>query len=191
MTAHETFGILTFVVNRSSVPSFRPHGSKHGGWKRKLQRKLWQNKKGKAMPKINFRAADTAFKPAENGSYLVEVEKMQLKKSSAGNDMIEAEFKILTPMPEGYGTKLFDNFSLLPQSGWKLKNFMEAAEVPYTVIALQEKGSFDVSFDTDDTIGARLIVRVEQETFQSKTKKNSDGSPMMDIRAKVVEYLKV
>jgi len=143
------------------------------------------------MPKINFRASETEFKPIENGSYPVEVEKMGLKRSSTGNDMIEAEFKILVPMAEGYGTKLFDNFSLLPQSGWKLKNFLEAAGVPHTAFPLQEKGSFDISFDTDDAIDARLVVRTEQETYQSNKKKNADGSPAMDVRAKVVEYLKV
>ena len=141
------------------------------------------------MARVNFKATQQDFVPLPNGSYLVEIESMELAKSSTNNDMIKTMYKLVVPL-EGFSKKLFDNFSLQVQAGWKLKNMLEAAQVPHTAIPGMNKGDFELDFDTGDAIGRRLIVRMEQETFLSN-RLDENGKQKAGIRSSVEEYIQV
>lgn len=137
------------------------------------------------MARVKFVASETAFEPFANGTYPVEILSMEVKKSSTQNDMIATEYKVTN---EG-NRKLFDNFSLLPQAGWKLKNMLEAAGVPHTAIPGSGKGEFELDFDTADAIGAIMLVKLSQETYKSN-KLDENGQPKMGIRNSIDEYIK-
>ena len=141
------------------------------------------------MARVNFKASQADFEPLPNGSYPVEIESMEIKKSSTNNDMIKTVYKLLTPI-EGFSRKLFDNFSLQIQAGWKLKNMLEAAQVPHTAIPGQAKGEFELDFDTSDAVGRNLVVRLEQETYESN-KLDENGNKKQGIRNSVEEYIKM
>lgn len=148
------------------------------------------------MPRVNFKASDKDFDALPNGSHLMEVESVELTQTkSTQKPMLKVTHKVLSQIPEGCGTKMFDQFVLVPQSGWVLKNFLEASGVPHTAMPGTGKGEFDIDFDTSDCIGRKFIGRTEQETYQ---KKNRDGSPVLDenqkpvmgVRSNIKEYLK-
>lgn len=147
------------------------------------------------MPRVNFKASDTEFLPLPNQSWPIEVESVEMAQSSNKNPMLKMAYKVLGEVPEGCSKKLFDQFVLVPQSGWVLKAFLEAAQVPHSAVPGATKGEFEIDFDTQDCIGRNLIARTEQQTYQ---KNNRDGSPQLDenkqpkmgIRNNVAEYIK-
>jgi len=136
--------------------------------------------------RINFSSTSQEFEPLPNGTNLSEVESMEVGKSSTGNPKIKTTFKIHDV--DG-GRKLWDEFSLLPQSGWKLKDFLEKAQVPHSAMPLTERGSFEIDFNTEDAIGAKVVIRHEQESYDSK-QTGQDGKAIRKIKNEVKEYLK-
>jgi len=123
---------------------------------------------------------------------------MEITKSSTGNQMIKTIYKPNEAVHADMGKrKIFDNFSLLVEAGWKLKAMLEAAQVPHAAIPRQEKGAFEIDFDTQDAVNRDLIISLEQETYQKTdpmTKKpqlDASGNALMGTRNKVTGYLKV
>ena len=74
---------------------------------------------------INLQAIKTGGEPVAEGRYTVTVEKAELTTSAKGNPTINVTFKI----EDGAfaGRLLWDNFTLISNSLWKLKGFLEAA----------------------------------------------------------------
>lgn len=146
------------------------------------------------MARVNFKASQQDFEPLPNGSYAVSVESMEMKMSSTNNPMIATQYTVNDARDGIGGRKLFDNFSLLPEAGWKLKNFLEASGVPHVAIPGTAKGEFEVEFDTTDAIGAQLVVQTEQETFEKrqggKIVIDDQGNKVLSIRNKIIGYLK-
>ena len=146
------------------------------------------------MARVSFKSSDTEFDPLPNGNYICEVDSMEVKKSSTGNLMISAAHSVIDPKVEG-SRKLWENFSLQPQAGWKLKNFLEAAQVPHQAMPGAAKGEFEIDFDTQDAIKARFVAHFEQETYEKikdgKFVLDDQGNKIVGIRNKVVGYLKV
>lgn len=146
------------------------------------------------MARVNFKATSQDFTPLPNASYPIEVESAEMKQSSKGNPMLKMTYKVLGEVPEGCSKKLFDQFVLVPQSGWVLKNFLEAAQVPHQAVPGPNRGEYDIDFDTQDMIGKLLIARTEQETYQKqvngKPQLDENGQPVMGIRNTIAEYLK-
>ena len=144
--------------------------------------------------RVNFRAAQQDFEALPNGSYSVDVESMEMKMSTTNNPMIATQYTVKDSRDDIKGRKLFDNFSLLPSAGWKLKNFLEASSVPHVAIPGANKGEFEIEFDTNDAIGAMLVVQTEQETFEKKQGGKAvfdeNGQKVMGIRNKITGYLK-
>lgn len=127
------------------------------------------------MSRINFKAQQ--IEPLDKGSYVLEVNSMEIKKSGPqakhpGSEYIETEFGV--KLQDGSQRKLFHNFSLLPQAGFNLKEFLEAANVVHEAIPGAGKGEFDLSFDTQDCIGKQVAAEVDQETYTNK-----QGQPSM------------
>lgn len=147
------------------------------------------------MPRVNFKASSSDFTPLPNGSWPIEVESVEMAQSKNKNNMLKMVYKVLGEVPEGCSKKLFDNFVLVPQSGWVLKNFLEAAQVPHTAMPGAGKGEFDIDFDTQDCIGRVLIGRTVQETYQKMDRGGNpvldeNKQPVMGIRNPIAEYMK-
>lgn len=145
------------------------------------------------MARVSFKSSDTDFDPLPSANYLCEVNSMEVAKSSTGNLMIKTEHNVIDPRVEG-SRKLWENFSLQPQAGWKLKNFLEAAQVPHQAMPGAAKGEFDIDFDTQDAIKARFVAQVEQETYEKikdgRHVLDDQGNKVVGIRNKVTGYLK-
>lgn len=142
------------------------------------------------MPRIKFNASITPMEAPPNDDYLVEVVSMEMKRSKAQNDYISTQLKIIsdkmmtnsdgTESPIG-GKVLFTNFALVPQSGWVLKDFLEASGVPHTATPGAQRGEFEIDFDTADAIGMKLVVTTKQEGY-----KKNDGTN--GIKAEVDKF---
>lgn len=118
------------------------------------------------MPRINFKATEQEFFRHPNDTYLVRVEEVKFTKAqSSNNNMLEVVYNTIAPGHEADGKKLFDRFVLVPQAGWRLKNFLEAFQVPHTAIPGAAKGEFEIDFDSDDIMNTHGIVETEQELY--------------------------
>src|SRR6266850_5315185 len=138
------------------------------------------------MPRINFRSSQTDFEPLPNDAYLLKVSALELKhskpstKNPTGVDMIEAQFDIehqLDSPEHTYTRKITNNFVLAPSSGWRLKEFLEAANVPHEALPGSGKGEFDVSFNLEDALHAQCVADMVQETY---TQMDQAGQPVFD-----------
>jgi hypothetical protein len=127
--------------------------------------------------KIRFGASETKFEAFPAGDYVVEVESMELVMSREKKTpmiktvfTIESEETFTTTSGNEQaigGRKIFHNFTLLPQSGWMLLNFLEAANVPHSSTPGARRGEYDIDFDTQDTIGKQCMAHIICETYQS------------------------
>ncbi len=105
------------------------------------------------MPNIDFSTVATR-EPLEEGMYFMSVEAAEEKTSSNGNPMILVRFK----EPET-GTAVFENYVLLPQNLWKLKELADA-------IGLESDASIDSSELCAMMLGAEVKAKVIQDTYQ-------------------------
>lgn len=118
------------------------------------------------MPRINFKATESGdFTPYPNDTYLFTAEAVEIRKASTGTDMLNVTFRCVQPGGEFDNRKHWERFALLPQSGWRLKNFLEAFDVPHTAMPGAGKGEFDIDFDTDDIVGKAGLIELEQEVY--------------------------
>ena len=123
------------------------------------------------MPKINFRSS--SLEPVPKAHYLVDVQSMEMKAAGPqakhpGSPYLETWFGILNDK-EHAGRRLPHNFSLLPQSGWVLKDFLEKLGVPHDAIPGPGKGEFEISFNTEDCIGKHTVADVTIVTGKDKS----------------------
>lgn len=145
------------------------------------------------MPRIKFNATIAPIEPPPADTYLLEVTKSEVKTSAKKNEYIEAQFKVIsdknmtnsdgTESPIG-GKVMFDNFSLLPQSGFALKDFMDAADIPHTATPTAVKGEFEFDFDTKDWVGARVMAQTKVVGYVKADGKNG-------TRAEIEKYYPV
>jgi hypothetical protein len=79
---------------------------------------------------INLKDIKTGGEPVTEGRYTVTVEKAELTTAKSGNPTINVTFKI----EDGpfAGRFLWDNFTLVQNSFWKLKGLLEAAKSDLT-----------------------------------------------------------
>ena len=130
------------------------------------------------MPRVNFKATEMDNTPFPNGPHLFEAESAELTKAkSSQNMMIKVTSRCIEPGSEFDGRKDWEQFVLVPQSGWKLKEFCEAADVPHTATPGTGKGEFDIELDTDHIVGRRYIAHKKQETY---TKMDAANQPVID-----------
>lgn len=95
---------------------------------------------------INLRDIKTGSEPVPEGRYNVIVDKAELAVSEKGNQTINVTFKITDGDYEG--KLLWDTFTLIQNSYWKLKAFLDATgsdltkedDIPEIEIAQRMKG---------------------------------------------------
>lgn len=131
------------------------------------------------MPRINvnLNEVEGGFPLLPEDKYLVEIQDTsKLMKSDAG-----PYIRWIAKVVEGeYADKFIGwNTSLLPQALWNVKNMLEAANVDW-----EEDG-----FDTEDVIGALIIVDVSQRTIEQGRRAGElgnqvDGYYMAEVKGK-------
>jgi len=110
------------------------------------------------MPKIGVNLDDVKDY-VEPGWYFVQIVGAEVKDSqSSDSQYINWRLQIDEPDSEFHKQSLFHMTSLKPNALSMLKNFLEAADVPWG-----EDG-----FNTEDAIGAKLEVKVDVEEYQGR-----------------------
>ena len=112
---------------------------------------------GKKM-KLDFSNVEAHVKCAE-GQHVVKLTAIEETESQAGNDMLNATFKVVKG--ESTGATLYDNFVLTEKALWKLQSFL-------TAIGMKADGK--VVLDLDRLIGKTCIVEVAHEEYDGKTR---------------------
>lgn len=121
---------------------------------------------GKKM-KLDFSGVEAFVKCAE-GQHVVKLVEIEETESQAGNDMLNATFKVVKGQSKG--ATLYDNFVLTEKALWKLQSFL---------VAVGMKADGKVMLDLDKLIGKTCIVEVEHEEYEGKT------------RARIQEFIKL
>ena len=112
---------------------------------------------GKKM-KLDFSGIEAYVKCAE-GQHVVKLVEIEETESQAGNDMLNATFKVVKGASTG--ATLYDNFVLTEKALWKLQSFL---------IAIGKKADGRITLDLDSLIGKTCIVEVEHEEYDGKTR---------------------
>lgn len=112
---------------------------------------------GKKM-KLDFSGIEAYVKCAE-GQHVVKLVEIEETESQAGNDMLNATFKVVKGASTG--ATLYDNFVLTEKALWKLQSFL---------IAIGMKADGRITLDLDKLIGKTCIVEVEHEEYDGKTR---------------------
>jgi hypothetical protein len=121
---------------------------------------------GKKM-KLDFSGIEAYVKCAE-GQHVVKLVEIEETESQAGNDMLNATFKVVKGASTG--ATLYDNFVLTEKALWKLQSFL---------MAVGMKADGKIVLDLDKLIGKTCIVEVAHEEYDGKT------------RARIQEFLKL
>ena len=112
---------------------------------------------GKKM-KLDFSGVEAYVKCAE-GQHVVKLVEIEETESQAGNDMLNATFKVVKG--QSTGATLYDNFVLTEKALWKLQSFL---------IAIGMKADGKMVLDLDKLIGKTCIVEVGHEEYEGKTR---------------------
>ena len=132
--------------------------------------------------KLNLTAEDIkkaqggTFEPLPAGTYGAIVFDVKEKKSKAGNDMYEIDFKI-TEGPAGIGRKQRGWFVISPNALFSYVGLAKATGKPYP-----EKGSPAGEFefpDGDEFLGDEVNIRIKSEPYDSV---DDDGTPVTKFR---------
>lgn len=108
------------------------------------------------MLNLDFSSVPTRD-PLEEGMYNLTIAKAEEKLSSGNNPMLVIEFDV--DGVEGK-RKLWDNYVLVPQSLFRLKDLLAAIGIPTDAI---------VSMDPNDLVGQCVQAKVIQEEYNGDT----------------------
>ena len=117
--------------------------------------------------KLDFSGVEAFVKCAE-GQHVVKLVEIEETESQAGNDMLNATFKVVKG--QSTGATLYDNFVLTEKALWKLQSFL---------VAIGKKADGRITLDLDALIGKTCIVEVAHEEYEGKT------------RARIQEFIKI
>ncbi len=127
-------------------------------------------KRKKAGWKVDFTGVESGGKVLSEGRHLLQVESIEEKEGSdSGEPYLAFKFKVVSD--KGSGTPVYDNFSLQPQSLWKLRGMLES-------MGVEVDGEFEFTPDdlADHTVGAEVV----HEEYQGKVKNRISGYFMAD-----------
>lgn len=127
-------------------------------------------KRKKAGWKVDFTGVESGGKVLSEGRHLLQVDSIEEKEGeSSGEPYLAVKFKVVSD--KGSGTPVYDNFSLQPQSLWKLRGMLES-------MGVEVDGEFEFTPDdlADHTVGAEVV----HEEYQGKVKNRISGYFMAD-----------
>lgn len=96
------------------------------------------------------------FSPLEPGKYELEIEAVEDKVSSKGNDMMVVTFK-----EPNSGKKIWNNYTFTDSSMFKVQELLDAVGIDTSAV---------VDFDNEDLIGVGVLAEVSQEEYNGKTR---------------------
>lgn len=106
-----------------------------------------------AKLKVDFTGVES-FVRAEEGRHTAKIIKAEVRKTSAGDDMISATLEIMGGVSKG--ARVFDNYPITPKALWKLKQVLGA-------IGLKADGR--IMIDTDNLLNKVVTIEVEHEEY--------------------------
>lgn len=116
------------------------------------------------MPKIKYDLRDVessgGFETPPPGLYRAKLAECNVKKSKAGNDMLECVYEL--NRGDHKGSRVWDYVVLNEASEWKLKQFLEA------VGKIAGKRSAKGAFDPDEFEDAEVQIRLKHETYNDE-----------------------
>lgn len=116
-----------------------------------------RSRRGKTR-RVDFSQVET-FKALPDGKYLVKIDDVEIKEGDKGEYF---NWVLKVTKGKNKGKKLWVITSLVPESLWNLKNFLDALGADYP------ESAFDV--DPTDYVDMELGVTVEVEEFEGKDK---------------------
>lgn len=125
--------------------------------------------------KLDFSGVEAFVKCAE-GQHVVKLVEIEETESQAGNDMLNATFKVIKG--QSTGATLYDNFVLTEKALWKLQSFL---------VAIGKKADGKVMLDLDALIGKTCIVEVEHEEYDGKTRARIQEFKKLGAKSEDVE----
>ena len=109
------------------------------------------------LPKFN--EVEAGFEPIPAGRYTVLVSNARIQPTKAGDSKIVV-WELTVMSRESTGRKLFLNNSLKAEALWNLKAFLKGCDAKYD----------DGGFSTEDVVGRKLDVNVEQEEYEGRVR---------------------
>lgn len=114
---------------------------------------------------LDFTSLEKRTKRIPAGTHIVTISEAEIKQSArSGNNYLALKYE------DTEGNTAYDTLTLVPQAMWRVKLFMDAV----FATDFQER----IDLNTDNLIGKRLIIKVEDEEYV-----NGDGNP--STRSKV------
>jgi hypothetical protein len=112
--------------------------------------------------------------------YHAKVKKAEAKDSSSSNSQyIEWQFSIVDDNPKVNGQTVYYITSLLPQALWNLRNLLETLGV--------ETPDSEMELELEEYVGLELMIHVEHETYEGKTRARVTEFTPLEETAEVEE----
>lgn len=130
-----------------------------------------------------IKGAQGEFTVLPEGIYGAFVYEAKFKKSRAGNDMYELNFKI-TEGPAGIGRKIMGWFTLTPKALFKVVELNKAVGFPYPNKSTPA-GEFEFN-DADDYLQEKVNLQIIQEPYEGV---DDDDEPVTLYRNNIKKVL--
>lgn len=115
---------------------------------------------------IEFSASENqGFTPVPSGTYDVQIDSVELGMSKNSNQQLILSGHIADGPQIDRKVKIW--YTIVPKSGWKLRNLLDAAEVDYELKELGE-GEVEIKCDENDLVGCYVRYECEQEKYQGR-----------------------
>ena len=142
--------------------------------------------------RIKFAGSSQDFAPLPNDTYRMRIEGTEFSTTSNNNRSLNVTLRIEAPGTEWDNRKHWERFVLVPQSGWRLKDFLEGFQVPHDAVPGAAKGEFEIDFDSDDLVGKVGLIALEQEIYAKEKNgiktMNPDGTQATGIRSNAKKF---
>ena len=122
---------------------------------------------------VSFSGEEQTYEPIPKGNYEAFVNSIQMKKTQAGEDMLNARFVIADGQFKG--RSLFSNFVLREDLKWKLQNLILASGLHTARTA----GNVRLSDDCSELVGKKVGLKV------------ADGEYNGEVRAEVRGFFRI
>ena len=122
------------------------------------------------MGQIRFSAGEDTgggWTPLPEGTYDFRIIEAEQGVSSNKNPQLRVKLEVLDGPRSGDKTNTW--YSLLPQSGWKLRRLIDALEIDYQVEGKDADGNELISFDDEELVQRCVRMDVKQREYNGKT----------------------
>ncbi len=126
---------------------------------------------------VSFSGDEQTYEPIPKGNYEAFVNSIQMKKTQAGEDMLNARFVIADGQFKG--RSLFSNFVLREDLKWKLQNLILASGLHTARTA----GNVRLSDDCSELVGRKVGLKVADGEYNGEVRPEVRGFFRLDGNA--------